>query len=59
MAIFKKIADSNNTKMPAIDDATELLEKGMQLSVRLVIRSREMMKRLLIVLVNVLVCLLL
>ena len=52
MAILKKIADSNKTQLPKMADAKQLLEKQPQLSVLQVFRSRELVKRLLIVFSN-------
>ncbi|XP_070190931.1 organic cation transporter protein-like [Littorina saxatilis] len=55
MAVLQKIADSNKTPMPPIGDTKQLLEKDPQISLRHVFRSRELMKRLLIVALNIFV----
>ena len=53
MAIFTKIAKSNKTQMPSVNDVRNLLEEKKQLGFWHVIHSRELVRRLIIVFSNV------
>ncbi|KAK7497349.1 hypothetical protein BaRGS_00011393, partial [Batillaria attramentaria] len=53
--ILEKIANANNTQMPEVGDAKELVESEKTLSIRQTFRSRELIVRLLIVFSNMFV----
>nr|KAG5691467.1 hypothetical protein BaRGS_017310 [Batillaria attramentaria] len=55
MKVLERIAKSNNTQLPKIEDAHALLEAETALSFRNVVRSRELIVRMLIVFSNLLV----
>ncbi|KAK7485174.1 hypothetical protein BaRGS_00023584 [Batillaria attramentaria] len=55
MKVLERIAKSNNTRLPKIEDAHALLEADTALSFRNVVRSRELIVRMLIVFSNLLV----
>ncbi|KAK7497347.1 hypothetical protein BaRGS_00011391, partial [Batillaria attramentaria] len=50
--ILEKIAHANNTQLPEVGDAKELLESEKTLSIRHTFRSRELIVRLLIIFSN-------
>ena len=52
MAIFKKIAESNKTQIPPVDDAENLLEEESHVPLWHALRSRELMRRMFIVFIN-------
>ena len=52
MAIFKKIAESNKAQMPPVEDMKELLEDNTQLGFLHAFRSRELFRRMFIILIN-------
>ncbi|KAK7476039.1 hypothetical protein BaRGS_00032746 [Batillaria attramentaria] len=58
MKVLERIAKSNNTQLPKIEDAHALLEAETALSFRNVVRSRELIVRMLIVFSNLFVIML-
>nr|KAG5698235.1 hypothetical protein BaRGS_024042 [Batillaria attramentaria] len=59
MKVLERIAKSNNTQLPKVEDAHALLEGENNLGLHHVFRSRELIKRTFIVLVNMFVLVLL